>query len=228
MPDTIDLTVETESSSVVLDTRRTRPRFFDGKFLTAADLVQEQSYLLQRQADLGRTLGFGIVNGLRVTKATVSASGLPNPAASVKITAGHGLAPSGDLVFLPSDLTVDLPKVDQMLRLNAAFGLSRAAQQPFQNLSGLFVLGLRAVEFTANPTPAYPPSVDGNSALRDGEVIEATALVIVPYESDASRKNAKSARSRAAREIFLEQKTPALPAGVLPLAIATRACSIPA
>ncbi|MHB9006434.1 MAG: hypothetical protein ACYDC1_05840 [Limisphaerales bacterium] len=220
MPATpIDFQDSRDSASVILDTRRTRPRFFDGKFLTAADLTQEQSYLLTRQADLGRTLGFGVAEGLRVTLATRSASDLPHPAASVTITRGHGLTPAGDLVLLPRDLTVDLDNVATLQRLSAAFGLTRAPQQPFQNLSGLFVLGLRAVEFTANPTPAYPPSVDGNGALRDGEVIEATALVLVPYDSDASRRDARSARARAAREIFLEQKSPPLPAGVLPLAM---------
>jgi hypothetical protein len=220
MPATpIDFKDTRDSASVILDTRRTRPRFFDGKFLTAADLTQEQSYLLTRQADLGRTLGFGVVDGLRVSIAPVSASGLPNPAASVIISRGHGLTPAGDLVFLPEKLTVDLDNVAQLQRLSAAFGLTRDPQQPFQNLSGLFVLGLRAVEFTSNPTPAYPPSVDGNSALRDGEVIEATALVIVPYESEASKRDSRTARIRAAREIFLEQKIPQLPAGVLPLAM---------
>jgi hypothetical protein len=215
----INLTAEKESASVILDTRRTRPRFFDGKFLTAADLTQEQSYLLTRQADLGRTLGFGVVAGLRVTRASRSASGLPNPAASVTVGRGHGLTPAGDLVFLPHEVTIDLGNVAQMQRLSAAFGLTREPQPPFQNLRGLYVLGLRAVEFTANPTPAYPPSVDGNSALRDGEVIEATALTLVPYDSDASRQDAEAARSRAAREIFLEQKIAPLPAGVLPLAL---------
>jgi len=215
----INLTAEKESASVILDTRRTRPRFFDGKFLTAADLTQEQSYLLTRQADLGRTLGFGVVDGLRVTRAVRSAAGLPNPAASLTVGRGHGLTPAGDLVFLPHDLTLDLGNVAQMQRLSAAFGLTREPQPPFQNLRGLYVLGLRAVEFTANPTPAYPPSVDGNTALRDGEVIEATALTLVPYDSDASRQDAHTARSRTAREIFLEQRIAPLPAGVLPLAL---------
>ena len=208
------------NSSVLIDTRRTRPRYFDGKFLTAADLMQEQAYLLTRQADIARTLGFGVVQGLRVTKSDRSASGLAQPAASVKITRGHGLTPAGEVVFLPqAELVVDLDNVAQMLRLNAAFGLSREPQQPFQNLSGLFVLGLRAVEYTANPTPTYPPSVDGNTALRDGEIIEATAIVLVPYESEASLKDSRSARVRAAREIFLDRKPPQLPAGVLPLAL---------
>ncbi len=217
--DLIDLTDERAASSVVLDTRRTRPRFFDGKFLTAADLMQEQSYLLTRQADLGRTLGFGVAEGLRVSLATTSASNLPNPAASVTVTQGHGITPTGEIVFLPQDLTVDLTDAAQLQRLSAAFGLTREPQQPFQNLRGLFVFGLRAVEFTANPTAAYPPSVDGNGTLRDGEIIEATALTLVPYDSDVSRADPNLARRRVAREIFLDQKILPLPAGVLPLAM---------
>jgi len=215
----LNLTAEKSSPSILPDTRRTRPRFFDGKFLTAADLAQEQAYLLARQADLGRTLGFGVVTGLRVSRAERAAGGLPRPAASVTVGRGHGLTPAGEIVFLPHELTVDLTNVPQMQRLSAAFGLTRAPQAPFLSLRGLYVLGLRAVEFTANPTPAYPPGVDGDTALRDGEVIEATALTLVPYESDASRQDAESARSRAAREIFLEQKIAPLPAGVLPLAL---------
>lgn len=219
MPDSLELNAEDYSSTIVVSTRRTRPRFFDGKFLTAADLTQEQNYLLTRQADLGRTLGFGVVEGLRVAPAEQSGSVLPNPAASVTVTRGHGLTPSGDVVFLPEDLTVDLTDVPQMQRLSAAFGLTAEPQQAFQNLSGLYVLGLRAVEFSANPTPTYPPSVDGNTTLRDGEVIEATAFALVPYDADASRRNPNAARARAAREIFLDQKPASLPAGVLPLAM---------
>jgi hypothetical protein len=215
----MDLTDAREAASVITDTRRTRPRFFDGKFLTAADLMLEQNYLLTRQADVARTLGFGVVAGLRATRSPVSASALPNPAASVAISAGHGLTPAGEIVFLPKDLVVDLDNVPQMQRLNAAFGLSRQPQQPFNSLSGLFVVGLRAVEFTANPTPTYPPGVDGNNALRDGEIIEATAVTLVPYDSEATRLTPENARARAAREIFLSQKPPPLPASVLPLAM---------
>ena len=217
--DLIDLTDARAASSVVLDTRRTRPRFFDGKFLTAADLMQEQSYLLTRQDDLGRTLGFGVAQGLHVSMAATSASDLPGPAASITVTQGNGITPTGEIVFLPQDLTVDLTDAAQLQRLSAAFGLTREPQQPFQNLRGLFVFGLRAVEFTANPTPAYPPSVDGNSTLRDGEIIEATALTLVPYDSDVSRADPNLARRRVAREIFLDQKILPLPAGVLPLAM---------
>ncbi len=214
-----DFSEARDATSVITDTRRTRPMFFDGKFLTASDLTLEQSYVLTRQADVAKTLGLGVIDGLQVAQASVSAAGLPNPAASITIKMGHGQTSSGDIVFLPADQTVDLGDVPRMMNLNASFGLSQAPQQPFYNLSGLFVVGLRAVEYTSNPTPVYPPSVDGNSQMRDGEIIEATAITLVPYDSDASQLDPAHARTRAAREIFLDQKAPALPAGILPLAM---------
>jgi hypothetical protein len=208
----IDLTDARNAASVFQNTRRSRPRFFDGKFLTAADLMQEQNYLLTRQSDLARTLGFGVVSGLVVQHDHSSA-------AALTLTAGHGLTPSGDIVFLAQNATIDLTQVPTLIRLNAAFGLSRQPQPPFNSLQGLFVLGLRAVEFTANPTPVYPASVDGNNSLRDGEIIEATAVTLVPYDSEATRLDPAAARARAAREIFLDQQPAPLPANVLPIAL---------
>jgi len=219
LPERIDLSQAEAKFSVVPDSRRTRPLFFDGKFLTAADLNREQSYLLTRQADLARSLGFGVVDGLRVERSDKTASDVSAAAASLRITAGHGLTPAGEAVLLPKDKIVDLSDVPRLENLNASFGLAQKPQQPFYNLSGLFVVGLRAVEFTANPTPVFPPSLQGTQSLQDGEIIEATAITLVPYESAAGFSDPARARTRAAREIFLEQKPPKLPAGVLPLAM---------
>ena len=45
-----------------------RPNFFNGRFLTAADLNQEQEYVRDKFKRHNRTLhGFGIASGLRVT-----------------------------------------------------------------------------------------------------------------------------------------------------------------
>src|SRR5690349_8263991 len=52
---------------LVGDPRRWRPRWFDGRFLAASDLLAEQNYFLVRQADLGRAAGSGIIDGLGVT-----------------------------------------------------------------------------------------------------------------------------------------------------------------
>lgn len=219
LPKRLDLKATDAQAGVVADSRRTRPLFFDGKFLTAADLNREQSYLITRQADLARSLGFGVVDGLRVERSDRTASDVTGAAASLRLSAGHGLTPSGDAVVLPRDTVVDLSDVPRLEGLNASFGLARRPQPPFYNLSGLFVVGLRAVEFTANPTPVFPPSLQGSQSLQDGEIIEATAITLVPYESAAALNDPPKARARAAREIFLEQRPPKLPAGVLPLAM---------
>jgi hypothetical protein len=212
LPDRLDLTLAESQFAVISDSRRTRPLFFDGKFLTAADLNREQNYLLTRQADLARSLGFGVVTGLRVSADSTTA-------ASVLVTAGHGLTPAGEAVLLPGDKTVDLSDVPRLENLNASFGLAQDPQAPFHNLTGLFVLGLRAVEFTANPTPVFPPSLSTSQSLQDGEIVEATAVTLVPYDSPAGLNDPDRARARAGREIFLDQKPPQLPAAILPLAM---------
>ena len=55
-------------SALVLDGLRRRPRCLDGKFLTGADLTRDQDYIRQRQADLARATGTGVVAGLDVER----------------------------------------------------------------------------------------------------------------------------------------------------------------
>src|SRR5438874_13275698 len=80
------------SGTLVIDDRRSRPLYFDGRFLAARDLTREQNYVLIRQADLGRAGGAGVVEGLLVRH---------GPAAtSIAIDPGHGVTTSGELVLL--------------------------------------------------------------------------------------------------------------------------------
>jgi hypothetical protein len=225
MPDPVpaplraDFTELARRPEIVADSRRRRPLFFDGKFLTAADLNREQAYLLLRQADLAQSLGFGVISGLRVTPSATTAGGAANAAASLRLTAGSGITPAGEVVVVGAEKIVDLADVPRLEQLNAAFRLAGRPQDPFRSLNGLFVVGLRAVEFTANPTPVYPPSVTGETSLHDGEIIEAAAVTLVPYNASVTADEPGRARARVAREIFLEQKPPRLPAAVLPLAL---------
>ena len=62
-----DLANYVANGSAVLDSRRTRPLWFDGRFLTARDLEREQNYFLQRQADLGKAPGLSEIHA-RVQK----------------------------------------------------------------------------------------------------------------------------------------------------------------
>ena len=103
----------TTSGALVLDGRRRRPLYFDGRFLAARDLAREQDYFLQRQADLGRTAGFGIVHGLQVSRLTEESSSRRRWSG---ITAGHGCA-EGELVMLPSGINVHLSDLAEEQKL---------------------------------------------------------------------------------------------------------------
>src|SRR3712207_1789777 len=51
---------------LILDGLRRRPHYFDGRFLTGADLTRDQDYIRQRQADMARSGGSGVISGLHV------------------------------------------------------------------------------------------------------------------------------------------------------------------
>jgi hypothetical protein len=132
----IDLAEMTKlQRSVIIDNRRKRPLYFDGRFLAAADLTREQSYFLTRQADLGRAGGFGVVRGLMVTPG--------DAAGSLHIEAGHGVTPSGSTVLLPDSLQVSLSDIPTSQRLDASFGLLELPRAPAASRSGLFLVALR-------------------------------------------------------------------------------------
>jgi hypothetical protein len=205
--DADELALLKDRGTVVLDEQRRRPRYFDGRFLAARDLTREQSYFLSRQAALGQVLGSGVVSGLRVERIA--------GADAVRITAGLGLTPAGELVAIDADLTVRLAEVTESERLNVAFGLRRLPQPPTRGRSGLWVLGLRPVEFTANPIASYPTSLDGPRSLQDGEIVEATAVSLVPYPEEAAGLR----RATLARDIFLLGAQRGIPTAILPLAL---------
>jgi hypothetical protein len=199
------------SGVLIEDPRRERPRYFDGRFLAARDLIRDQQYFLTREADLGRAAGSGVANGLFVTPGTT-----PH---SLDVSAGQGITPAGELVLLPGTLTINLADIPAAEQLSAKFGLGRIPNPPLRSRTGLYVLALRPVEFTANPIGAYPTSLTGPRAVEDGDIIEATALVLVPWQDDGAADALAARRGRAARTIFTGDGKVGVSANVLPLAM---------
>ena len=199
-------------SALVLDGLRRRPRYFDGRFLTGADMTRDQDYIRQRQADLARASGSGVVNGL-----DVGMVGSPG-GEMLTITPGHGITPTGDIVTVMTRRSIaplDLPAVE---RLDASMGLRLSPALPLGRRTGLFLLVLRSVEFTANPIAAYPTSITGPRRIEDGDVIEATAITLVPYPDTGGAANLSEARRAVARALFLGDAH-GLPQDALPLAM---------
>lgn len=210
------------NGSLVIDSQRTRPYWFDGRFLAARDLEREQDYFLQRQADLGQAAGFGVIHGLWVDLPPAN-----SPAAAadtVIIRAGQGVTPAGELVLMPSDLTIHLSDLPDEQNLDVQFNLSSAPNTPARTRSGLYVLALRPVEFTANPIASYPTSIQGTRTTHDGDIVEATAVSLVPYPNPVgwtgmNSPDASAQRAALARQIFLNANATQLSNAILPLAM---------
>jgi hypothetical protein len=213
------LASQLNEGEIVITPGRTRPLYFDGRFLTAADLTADQEYVRNRLADLGRALGSGIISGLNVSRA------VRNAQPGVNITAGHGLTPSGELVALapPGPHFVAFNDLDVQQRVELQLGLRsqpRATTTAQRLRSGLFVLALRPVEYSSNPVASYPTTLDGTRSVRDGDTIEAVAITLVPY-TDRSPASATPAQRRAqvAREVFFERSRDTALQDALPLAV---------
>ena len=200
-----------DTGVLIEDPRRERPRYFDGRFLSARDLIRDQQYFLTREADLGRSAGSGVAHGLYVTPGST-----PH---GLQVSAGQGVTPAGELVLIPHDMNLNLANVPVADMLSAKFGLSRIPVAPLRSRTGLFVLALRPVEFTANPIGAYPTSLTGPRTVEDGDVIEGTALVLVPYQDDGAADALEARRGRAARTIFTQGTQNIASANVLPIAM---------
>jgi hypothetical protein len=199
-----------QANLLVEESHRVRPRYFDGKFLAARDLTRDQAYFLARQAGFARALGSGVVDGLDVRAGTV--------ASDLEVGAGFGYTSSGELVSLSRPVRVSLAQLFRLQTLAAQLDQLRRKNPPLRNRTGVFVLGLRALEFSANPVAAYPSTLDGPRQVEEGDIVEASALTLTHWV-DASADGLDGQRGALARDAFVTQSLPPLPAEMLPLAI---------
>ncbi|HEX4030672.1 MAG TPA: hypothetical protein VHX20_09940 [Terracidiphilus sp.] len=210
-------TADLAAGNVVIDSTRRRPLWFDGRFLAARDLANEQNYFLERLADLGRAAGFGVIHGLTVE--TPTDQGNPSDGETIIIRSGQGVTPAGELVMLPDDLTIRLSDLAEEQKLDLQFGLSTAPTAPARTRTGLYVIALRTVEYTANPITSYPTSIQGNRGTTDGDIIEATAISLVPYPDPVTSIQASQRRAALAQQIFLNGSPQQISDDLLPLAM---------
>lgn len=211
------------AGALIIDDRRRRPLYFDGRFLAARDLTRDQQYVLLRQAALGRAGGSGVVAGLMV--------GFDLSRNHLTIDPGHGVTGSGEPVVIGAPVALDpaglerlrafdlpLNELPRQQRLDISLGLGRVPAEPGRARSGLFIIALRPVEFTANPIAAYPTTVTGQRSVEDSDIVEATAVTLIPYYADSGAGNLDQRRARAAYDIFIDSGRP-LGDQVLPLAM---------
>lgn len=200
---------------LIADPQRQRPFWFDGRFLAAADLKREQDYFLLRQSDLGRAAGEGVADGLLVTEGVDSQT----RAEILLITAGFGFTDTGELVSVPDTVRVNPADIPRMQQLDAAFGLEVIPNSSGLTRTGLFVVALRPVEWTANPIAAYPTTLNGQRRAEDADIVEGAVVCLVPWVDDPGVLDWGRRRARAARDIFAGSRQRGALTGTLPLAL---------
>jgi hypothetical protein len=192
------------------ESHRRRPRYFDGRFLAARDLTRDQAYFLARQAAYARALGPGVVEGLEVSRGA--------RADVLRVTGGFGYTPAGEIVSLSRPVEVSLADMPALQLLNARLRLDALKRPPLRNRTGIFAVGLRPLEFTANPIAAYPSGLDSERTVEAGDVVEAAALALFPL-ADAAPTTVDAVRRQLTRAAFVDRELPPIPAEILPLAI---------
>ena len=135
------------------------------------------------------------------------------------MTAGHGVTAAGELVLLPRAIELRLADIPRAEQLSARFGLGKLPHPPLRNRTGLFVLALRPVEYTDKPIGAYPTSITGQRTVEDGDVVEATAVVLVPWQDDGAADALDARRRRRGGHHLRRRRRARLSANVLPLAM---------
>lgn len=189
---------------------RTRPRYFDGRFLAARDLERDQLYFAARQAELLQAAGAGVVCGLEAER---------KDHATLTIAAGIALTPGGRAVVLEQALELPLADGAATQRLDRELGLSGAPGALARRRSGVFVLLARPVEYTANPIGFYPASLSERREPEDGEIVEAVAFTLMPLRDAAIDGEPRRQRSALARRIFVERAEAGVPVEAVPLAV---------
>jgi hypothetical protein len=199
------------SRNLLIDeSHRRRPRYFDGRFLAARDLTRDQAYFLARQAAYARALGPGVVEGLEVSRGA--------RADVLRVASGFGYTPAGEIVSLSRTVEVSLANMPALQLLNARLRLETLKRPPLRNRTGIFVIGLRPLEFTANPIAAYPSGLDRERTVEAGDVVEAAAVALFPL-ADAAPDTVDATRRQLARAAYVDRELPSIPAEILPLAV---------
>lgn len=167
-----------------IDPRLTRSHFFDGRLLTAEDLIRDQIYLDQRLREVGRTLGTGVVGGLELTFDDVSGS--------LRLSPGSGVTSAGRTLELNSELRVELG--DRALISSLNQGRNRRFNR------GLYAVVLLHAEEKNDIAEVFPTDLSADRRVEADVVSETVQLGLVPMPQPLPQQSGFHTRANLIRE----------------------------
>jgi hypothetical protein len=168
--------------AVVADPRLSRSNFFDGRLLTAQDLIREQVYLDGRLREVGRALGHGVALGLVPRLEGTRRS----------VSPGVAITPAGRTLVVDAThpLSVELGNRARLRELNDGL---------YDRLpGGLYVIALAAAEATRGLAEVFPTDLSARRVTRPDIVVEGVELLLVRIDLPIPRGAAVHARAQLA------------------------------
>lgn len=176
----------TQVVAEVMDPRLSRTAYFDGRLLTADDLIRDQIYLDERLREAGRVLGDGVISGLELS--------LNEAQQRLTIGPGAAVTPQGRTLMLDDEVIVPLGERAAISRLND----NRAARFP----SGIYAIVLRYAEREDGLAEAYPVDLASARELRPDAIREGVEAVLVPLDLPVPSGGEALARAQLAVRII--------------------------
>lgn len=171
-----------------IDARLSRTEYFDGRLLTAADLIRDQQYLDRRLLDVGHALGDGIVDGLA----------LALTGATLHVQPGVAVSADGRVLQLDAELLVDLDDRATLAALNTG---SDGALHGGRFTNGLYAVALGYAEQGSGSAEVFPRDFGAARGLNFDAIDEGVELRLVPIGVALPPLPALAARALLARTL---------------------------
>lgn len=172
------------------------PSFFNGRLLSAEDLLAEQGYQRQSRRLLGQAIGDGVVQGLVVSE-------LDRTNAKLRVDPGMAITRKGDTLWLPDrvDLALVRPP-DASLAAPALFSACRPPQAGVYVTAGegAYLLAVAPASFNNGKAPASGLS-NAEASCTTRSTVDTVQFRLIPLSS-ANLADAAKARNRIAYQCF--------------------------
>lgn len=164
-----------------LDPRLSRTDYFDGRLLTATDLIRDQTYVDERVLEVGRALGSGVVRGLAVE--------LSDNKRFLRINPGLAITESGRVLEVTSEKPLEIDLYDRALLIN----LNKGRYRRFKR--GLYAVTLQYAELGSDSAESYPADPTEKNEFQYDSFVEGAEVTLTPLNYPLPSDNELVSRS---------------------------------
>ncbi len=171
-----------------LDPRLSRTDYFDGRLLTATDLIRDQTYVDERVLEVGRALGSGVVRGLGVE--------LSEDKRFLRVNPGLAISESGRILEVTTDKPLEIDLYDRALMINLNQGRYRRFNR------GLYAVTLQYVEMGSDSAESYPADPTEKNEFQYDSFVEGAEVTLTPLNYPLPSDNELVSRATLAQHFL--------------------------